>query len=242
MGFLLFSGEVFGYHQGFLLNRVVPIVLPAGHPIRSQSGVCAGLVHFWIKNDLEGGDGFKTLKKLIDQLLISQNKKLFSRSNFEELLKKNKRQWRQKKVDGYLDDISLLQKKLGTEISVGSAPRIQYDQIANVMAEILTYKSPESNGKCYWEISVRNEKDPFGHAVAMSMNKYEKGIFYDPNFGLKKIKNKIDASKHIENLIKKEKGSHRFVFKRVTKEDLANMWSQEKRRTILDDRNSFSVR
>ncbi|OJU72649.1 MAG: hypothetical protein BGO07_00255 [Alphaproteobacteria bacterium 40-19] len=90
--------------------------MPAGHPITSKKGVCAGLGYLWIKDQLQGGGHFKILKRLIDSVLKREKQQKI-------YLKKNSWIWQRKGLTDCLEDVYSLQKNSEKYDMLGNLPR-----------------------------------------------------------------------------------------------------------------------
>ncbi|OJU72648.1 MAG: hypothetical protein BGO07_00250 [Alphaproteobacteria bacterium 40-19] len=234
--FLFFSSDAFGYHQHLLSKEVIPRVLSRESQkethFQNQDGLCAGFVHFWIKEQMQGGKRFERLKELFNSVIeydVGLDKYILH-TDTPDCPKGSSSLMKGDEAVEVMEEVERLQKKFQT---LKYCPqRTQTVKKIHLLKKwrklLLSKKRGKTNANAYWAVSMAHTKG-FGHMVGISIDPFDNWHFYDPNDGVKKISG-IDELLACLKSVKQfldlklksgdhKKGKYLLSVKRVTEKD-----------------------
>ena len=252
--FLFFSGEVFGYHQGLLSREVIPRVLSKESKkeahFQNQNGLCAGFVHFWIKEQMQGGSRFERLKELFDSLIEHDSglDKYILRTDTPDFTKGISSVMKGDEAVEVMGEVERLQKKFQTlSYCPQTTKTVKKAHFLKKLRRVFSSKRPHKNDtNNYWAFSIAHTKVHGGHMVGVAIDSFDNWHFYDPNYGVKKISGideLLDCLKPVKQFLDlklksgdHKKGKYLVSVKRVTEKDFKD--HPRRKKVISNEANS----
>lgn len=235
--FVFFSGDAFGYYQYLLSREVIPRVLSKESKkdihFQNQDGLCAGFVHFWIKEQMQGGKRFERLKALVDSRIerASGLDKYIFCTDTPDFTKGSSSLMKGDEAVEVMGEVERLQKKFQT---LSYYPqRTKTVKKAHFLKKLWRFFSSKrrhkNDTKNYWAVSMAHTKVLGGHMMGVAIDSFDNWHFYDPNNGVKKISGideLLDCLKPVKQFLDlklksgdHKKGKHLVSVKRVTEKD-----------------------
>jgi hypothetical protein len=257
--FLFFSSDAFGYYQHLLSREVIPRVLSKESKkethFQNQDGLCAGFVHFWIKEQMQGGNRFERLKELFNSLIEHDSvlDKYILRTDTPHCPKGSSFVMKGDEAVEVMGEVERLQKKFQT---LSYCPqRTKTVKKAHFLKKLCRFFSSKrrhkNDTKNYWAVSMAHTKVLRGHMVGVAIDSFDNWHFYDPNYGVKKISGideLLECLKPVKQFLDlklksgdHKKGKYLLSVKRVTEKEFKASPKGKKVRSECANDNLFFV-